>query len=279
MDFALRLPASAAPSGAPAATAQPDISPYWYQRTVLKWRDFVQRLGLQEVAPPAAVSPVLSASNMRTMASIGPTWLPQQLDLWLDLRFRTTADGPGYAVFYQSYHLLPGGELHAVPMLSMVWRFDALKKQETHNILSQVIDIPANKLGKNITWQAAEAARSPHWAANAIPALRQSVQFRGQEALFVGDLTRSNEQLRQQFYQAQDGLLALDLYEKIGRDQVETELENYLGAPTFPRLNLSANLANLTQLRQQLQQNGTADEQEEAPKTRQIKAERVVTIR
>ena len=78
----------------------------------------------------------------------------------------------------------------------------------------------------------------------------------GQETIGSAERSTNVEQMRDEFHSISDGLYAETLYDKLGKDNVEKELDDYLGTPTISRLVRSGAGIGVTRLIRSMRMEG-----------------------
>ncbi len=257
------------------------VSPYWYHRTVTRWREFAHRLGLVEVPPQLLQQPVLTTVLPEQLAQVGGLVLPQNMELALDHQYRQAADGAGMFAVYQAYYQQPNGDVVSEPVFSMVWRYNNFEATAALEQIAQVVDLDTLQTNKKVLVQQGKTVNQHmHWAAQPQQVSSTNVQYQDSLCLSVRSLGSQPNTLREQFYQFDDGAYALELFDKLPKGAVEPVLEEYLSMPYLPRLGITARLMPLTRA---LQSTGRPQQDEEQNTAAEAKkatvVERVVTIK
>ena len=246
------------------------IDPKKYNDAVTELRSFFLSKNFLEVHTQNRLSILAACEDPETVATYnygGNVWpLPQTGQMWLEYELLKNPDAAGFFCLSTSYRAepnpVPGRHETIFPMFEfeMHGGIDELKIMEIE--LCKHLDLPRldvrtytewcdhfntkeldhdheKMIGSGMITDFPEWT-SPFWNMSRYPepsgtSKKIDVILGGMETIGSAERSTDREQMRDTFHTISDGGYAQLLYDKFGKDRVETELNEFLSFDFFPR--------------------------------------------
>ncbi len=280
-----------------------NVNSYWYHKTVSRLREFFTSRGFIELHPNPRQSFLTIADDVSTITTYnyeGENYLlPQTTHMWLEFELLKNPHLPGVFCCSTSYRQhknpVPGRHENIFPIFdfemaggiqSMVnlqrellehLDFDMSKYKEfTYDNLTldlgvkQIDAATETLIGQNVspvtvvTDMPNSINRSWYAKRDEGHVKSSDVILFGMETIGASERATNPENMRERFYQMQDGNFAKTLFETFGQKRVEKELGEFLSLEFFPRSTGSIGLTRMIRAMRE-QENALQNAEPEVP--------------